>query len=146
MTIEPAKCYETCLATVKEKSGIEDWCPEDSDWERLTSLEARATVEPLSSHIIFAEVVLKEPRVSDAIPWPITELFRLCPHAKDLLWYDPKRSVWHEAAGGNGSALLKDDVAHRNHPPEALVILRLRQMHKIPSLAHPLRYREQVLP
>ena len=107
VTIEAAKCHETCLAAVKEESGIEDWCPEDSDWERLTSLAARARVEPLSSHIIFAEVVLKEPKVSDAIPWPITELFRLCPHAKELLWYNAAEGIWNEAQGGNGSTLLR---------------------------------------
>jgi hypothetical protein len=31
----------------------------------------------------------------------------LCPHAKELLWYNAAEGIWNEAQGGNGSTLLR---------------------------------------
>jgi hypothetical protein len=64
----------------------------------------------LSSHSLFAEVLLNEAKVADDIPWPLTHLFRLCPHAKELMWYNAAEGIWNEAQGGNGSTLLRHYV------------------------------------
>ena len=83
VTIERAKGVETCLQELQQRSDIDTWAPGTDDWERAEQLIARARVEPLSSHRLFAEVLLNEEKVADDIPWPITHLFRLCPHAKE---------------------------------------------------------------
>ena len=49
---------------------------------------ARARTEPLTSHNLCAEVLLNEEKISDEIPWPLKDLFRLCPQARELIWYD----------------------------------------------------------
>jgi hypothetical protein len=110
VTVEPCRSYEACLDAIRDKSGIQHWEPTDTHWEHRAALIARARAEPLTSHKLFADIVRLEPRVSDDIPWPVTDLFLLCPHARELLWYDPQRAVWHEAAGGNGSALVKEYI------------------------------------
>jgi hypothetical protein len=109
VTIEKAKSFDECVHDLKDRSGIQDWSP-GHDWETAEHLIARARVEPLSSHSLFAEVLLNEEKVADDIPWPITHLFRLCPHAKELLWYNSAEGVWNEAQGGNGSTLLRHYV------------------------------------
>ena len=95
------------MQELRERSGIDDWSPGNDDWEREEQLIARARVESWSSHSLFAEVLLNEEKVADDIPWPITHLFRLCPHAKELLWYNAAEGIWNEAQGGNGSTLLR---------------------------------------
>jgi hypothetical protein len=110
VTVEPTRSYEQRIEAIRQKSGIHEWEPTDTDWEQRAMLIARGRAEPLTSHKLFADIVLTEPRVSDDIPWPITELFLLCPASRELMWYDPRQAVWHEAAGGNGSVLLKDYI------------------------------------
>jgi hypothetical protein len=110
VTVEPCKSYDDCLAAIRQKSGIREWEPTDTQWEHRAALIARARAEPLTSHKLFADIVRMEPKVGDDVPWPVTELFVLCPRAKELMWYDPKHAVWQEAAGGNGSALLKEYI------------------------------------
>jgi hypothetical protein len=110
VTVEPTMSYDDCLAAIREKSGFDEWEPTDTHWEERTLLIAKGRAEPLTSHKLFADIVRMEEKVSDEVPWPITELFVLCPRARELMWYDPKHSVWHEAAGGNGSALLKEYI------------------------------------
>jgi hypothetical protein len=102
--------FDECLSLLRAKSGIEDWSAIDSGWEEREVLVARARVEPLTSHALFARVILEEPRVSDEIPWPARDLFRLCPCSKELHWFSVKDGVWCEAAGGNGSQVLKELV------------------------------------
>jgi hypothetical protein len=104
VTVEPCRSYEDCLAAIRERSGIQDWEPSDTQWEHRAALLAKARAESLNSHKLFADIVRMEPKVSDDIPWPITDLFLLCPHARDLMWYDPQQSVWHEATGGTEAA------------------------------------------
>ena len=110
VTVEPARSYEQCIDAIRQKSGIQEWNPTDTDWELRLAALAKARVEPFSSHKLFADIVRTEPKVSDEVPWPISDLFILCPHARELMWYDPRQAVWHEAAGGNGSALLKEYI------------------------------------
>ena len=82
------KTLKECVEALEARSGMV-WVPGHNSWEHQVKLVARARMEPLSSHIMFAEIVLNEARVSDDIPWLVTELIRLCPHAKELLRYDP---------------------------------------------------------
>ena len=107
VTIERAKGFESCLQELKQLSGVDDWRPSADDWERMERLVARARTEPLTSHNLFAEVLLNEENISDEIPWPLKDLFRLCPQARELIWYDTEQAVWQDAAGGNGSMRLK---------------------------------------
>ena len=108
VTVEKAKTFEECLQDIIQRSGIQEWAPSDDDWERREALVARARVEPLGSHQLFAQIVLGEPRVSDEVP--VKDLFYNCSNSRDLVWYDSAAGVWNEAQGGNGSVLLKDYI------------------------------------
>jgi hypothetical protein len=48
--------------------------------------------------------------VSPEIPWPLRDLFRLCPFSRELVWFNTKEYVWSEAAGGTGSQMLRQYV------------------------------------
>jgi hypothetical protein len=110
VTVTRPPSLAECMSLLREKSGLDDWRPGDGSWEEREALVARARVEPLTSHALFAKVILNEPRVSDEIPWPVRDLFRLCPSSKELHWYNVDEGVWCEAAGGNGSQVLKELV------------------------------------
>ena len=91
VTIEKAKSFDECMRDLKDRSGIQDWSP-GHDWETAEQLIARARVEPLSSHSLFAEVLLNEEKVADDIPWPIAHLFRLCPTQRSCFGITPRRA------------------------------------------------------
>jgi hypothetical protein len=122
VTVERSKTFEECVEALEARSGME-WVPGHKSWEHQVKLVARARMEPLSSHIMFAEIVLNEAQVSDDIPWPVTELFRLCPHAKELLWYDPE--AIRVARGCWWQRLSPAEGLHHHHPPETAVHLLL---------------------
>ena len=108
VTVEPSQAYDDCLEAIRAKSGIEDWTPTDHNWQQTSALIAKGRVEPLTSHRLFADIVLAEPMISAAIPWPVRELFLQCPASSELLWYEVHEAAWHEAAGGNGKVHLRD--------------------------------------
>jgi hypothetical protein len=110
VTIEPSKSYGECLAAIRAKSGIEEWDPIDTAWQQRSTLIAKGRVEPLTSHRLFADIVLAEPKISDDIPWPVQDLFLQCPASSELMWYDVGPATWHEAAGGNGKVHLRDYI------------------------------------
>jgi hypothetical protein len=110
VTVEPSQAYDDCLEAIRAKSGIEEWVPTDHNWQQTSALIAKGRVEPLTSHRLFADIVLAEPMISVAIPWPVRELFLQCPASSELLWYEVHEATWHEAAGGNGKVHLRDYI------------------------------------
>ena len=112
-TVEPCKSLQECLAELIGESDLVGWkigAPMEEEWEEEQALLAKARTEKLTSHSLFAKIVLAEPQVSEQLPWPIRDLFKLCPHSRELMWFDPSSSTWMEAAGGNGSGLLREYI------------------------------------
>ena len=83
-----------------------DWEVVDEGWEEFESLVCEARRAKLTSHDIFATLLMAEKRVSDKVPWPIHDLFKLPRLALNYLWYDATSCVWVEG-GANGVSRLK---------------------------------------
>ena len=94
---------------VAERAGRDGWGIRDDGWEELESLVREARIAKLTSHDLFASVVMNEPRVSEALPWPVRHLFKLPRLAQNYLWHDADHHVWVEG-GANGVLRLKDYI------------------------------------
>ena len=86
-----------------------DWDFFDEDWEEIESLVHEARRAKLTSHDTYATLLMAEKQVSEQIPWPIHDLFKLPRLAQNYLWYDAKTSGWVEG-GANGVSRLKDYI------------------------------------
>ena len=85
---------------------IEPWDARDSDWRETEALAREAAVAPPTAHDTFAQLLVTEPLVSDAVPWPLKDLFKLPQLASNYVWYDAQGCVWVEG-GPNGANRLK---------------------------------------
>ena len=82
--------------------------------EPLVTLETeallrRARKEPLSSHGLFARSVLSMPRVSDEVPWPLKDLYKIL-HSGALVWFNAQTCVWTDADPKTGSLALGEYI------------------------------------
>ncbi len=94
---------------IAECGGGKEWEIVDEDWVSNEVLAREASVAPTTAHDLFASLLITEPRVSDQVPWPLTDIFKLPLLASNYLWYDAPRSTWVEG-GANGVARLKDYI------------------------------------
>ena len=104
--------FETLLNNVAKKADFADldlWRHKDDGWEEMESLIQEARRTKLTSHDIFAAVLIKEKQVSESIPWPLKDLFKKPRLAQNYVWYDVDHSVWVEG-GSNGVDRLKDYI------------------------------------
>ena len=103
MTAKPSPGVDECLEALRRLAG-------DYSLEPLVTLETealtrRARKEPLSSHELLARVVLSMPRVSDDVPWPLTDLYQIT-HSGALVWYNTQTHVWADADPKSGNLVL----------------------------------------
>jgi len=82
------------------------WEVSESTWEASESIAREAAGAPLTSHDIFAKLLVTEPAISEELPWPLTDLFKLPLVATNYVWYDAPRHVWVEG-GPNGASRLR---------------------------------------
>lgn len=85
------------------------WGLADEGWEEQENLLREARTAKLTSHDLFASVLMGESRISDEIPWPLKDLFKLPRLAQDYLWYDVEHHAWVEG-GKNGVSRLKEYI------------------------------------
>jgi len=101
VTIKRSPGVQEALGVLCKLSGC------DPCLDRVSRLEdeflvRRARKEALSSHELFAKVVLSMSKVSDEVPWPLNELYRVT-HAGALVWFSPPTCVWSDAGPKTGS-------------------------------------------
>ena len=78
----------------------------DADWCETEALAREAAIAPPTSHDVFAQLLVTEPIVSEAVPWPLKDLFKLPQLASNYVWYDALGCVWVDG-GPNGVNRLK---------------------------------------
>ena len=101
---QPAPMHEP--APLRAGCAHADWERRDSDWRDTEALAREAAVAPSTAHDTFAQLLITEPVVSDAVPWPLKDLFKLPQLASNYVWYDALGCVWVEG-GPNGANRLK---------------------------------------
>ena len=90
----------------KSSTPAELWEECDYDWREREALAREAAVSPLTSHDVFARLLVTEPMISEDVPWPLSDLFKLPLLATNYVWYDAPRHIWVEG-GSNGVSRLK---------------------------------------
>ena len=106
---------EAAWGKLRKKSGGADGCghaltdpweARDQEWRETEALAREAAVAPLTSHDVFARLLVSEPMISEDVPWPLSDLFKLPLLATNYVWYDAPRHIWVEG-GANGVSRLK---------------------------------------
>jgi hypothetical protein len=83
----------------------------DNQWQLHYELIRCARIEKLSSHGLFAAVVLRSPMVSSEIPYPVRDLIKLAPTAERFTWYNPRLQCWSQG-GTAGEEALKAFISY----------------------------------
>eukprot|EP00975_Prorocentrum_lima_P013549 2878278-Prorocentrum_lima.AAC.1 len=98
MTAKPTSSCDlrTLVGEVSARAGGTGWDVHEDGWEEAESLVREARVPQLTAHDLFARVVINEPCVSDSVPWPIKDLFKMPQLAQNYVWYDADRHAWVE--------------------------------------------------
>ena len=111
MTVKACSAYNlrALLDAVAARAGRDGWGIQDDGWEERESLVREARAAKLTSHDIFATLLMAEKQVSEQIPWPIHDLFKLPRLAQNYQWYDAKTSCWVEGVA-NGVSRLKESI------------------------------------
>lgn len=111
MTAKACAAYDcdALYRVAKKLAGGGDWETIDSCWRENEALVREARVARTEAHDLFAKVIITEPQVDTAVPWPIHDLFKLPMKAKDYVWYDAQACCWVEG-GPNGEVRLKEYI------------------------------------
>lgn len=111
LTVQDCARYnrDALLKQACEECGGEGWDVVDENWIDNELLAREASTANLTSHDLFASLLMTEPQVSEKVPWPLGALFKLPVLAANYLWYDATRSTWVEG-GANGVARLKEYI------------------------------------
>ncbi len=111
MTAKACASYDDggLLGVTKKIAGGGDWDTVDPLWRNSEALVREARVARPDAHDLFAALLMTEPQVDAAVPWPIHDLFKLPMKAKDYVWYDTGAATWVEG-GPNGVLRLREYI------------------------------------